>query len=194
MPGPTQYVSSADAHNRLIFGAGAHYSIGADWQIVSNTSISHIRYNGDTVVGMQNTNLVVSTDFGVSWTPTSLTEPNPISIVECTNRFLALVTERFRDGDPHTPDVLKTSLLAVESNPSRDVHTNSLVLSMPKPMSLTIAAQSNVLYQVETTSDLVNPKWLPFGLPWAGTGSQLSIPLDSRTKEHAFFRVVTPPE
>jgi len=189
--GPTQYLSSADACNQQIFGAEAHYSTGASWQVNSNTSLSSIHYNGDTVVGVTDTHLVVSSDFGSSWNATPITSPDQIFIVEHTNQFIALVTERFISG-LYSSNELKTSIFAVESRAMRNLQTNTITLHAPSTMSLDFKTESNVVYQIENTYDLVHPEWLPYGLPLLGGESQSSSPVYPTSYEQIFFRVVTP--
>jgi len=189
MPSTTSYVWSADAHHGQIFGAEACYSSGTGWQPAPNTQLRHILYNGDTVVGTLDGDLVVSRDFGGSWQGQPLGEMDRLDVADIGDRYVALVTERFRDDDPATPDVLQRSLFVAESHTARALQTNMLALTM-EGRSLAFAAQANVVYQVETTHRLSPPDWIPYGLPLVASAPRLSVPLDSGTKEHAFFRVV----
>jgi hypothetical protein len=192
LPSLETYLSAADAHDQLIFGAESHYSPGAGWQPTTHAPLRNIRFNGDTAVGSMSNDLVVSRDFGVSWSHQSFTELEAVDFASHGSSYVALVTARQRSGDPLVPDTIRTSLLQVAARTARSGHTNSLHLTVDSG-NLAFNSQSNVVYQTETTRDLASARWTAYGLPLLGESALSQVPIRPNANSPAFFRVVARP-
>ena len=171
-------ISGAYCHDNIIMHSDAIYSQGGGWQSNNWADFSEFVFNGSRMVAADSSNLLYSDDFGQSWGSTNVGAISLISIIEANGQYVALIT----DSD------WKSHIYTISSTATRPA-VSEITGFLATENGLEFNSISNGLYQIECTASLISANWKQYGLPQAGTGTNLAIGFPVNLSSNLFFRI-----
>lgn len=157
------------------------YTPGKGWEPSPFPDLRDAKFNGNRLVGRRGSSLVYSDDFGVTWNTTSIQNLSSAKIIEADGRYVALLTMQ-------SNDLVYTSIYSIDANPVRTVVTEIGNITTGD-QHLSFPAAANSLYQLESCTNLCGDAWQSYGLPFTGTGTNVTVNIPADAAQTLFFKV-----
>lgn len=93
-------------------------------------------------------------------------------------------------GNNHVAYETTSELVVIDLPADSAAITATLLRNSSGGVSIRFASIGGAQYRIETTPNLTNPAWVPYGATFSGTGGAITQPIQPLSGAAAFFRIV----